>query len=82
MSKDNEEVLLKVRDFGWPEERYWDVTLITHSKGDFSLHMQTGEYHADAIDFARIILAKRGLVVGKSILLGPSGMYYEVRKAH
>ena len=76
----SEEVLLQVRDFGWPSQRFWPVTLITYKAGEMSLHMQTGEWHKDAIEFAGKILAKRGLSVGKEILLGPSGMYYEVKK--
>jgi hypothetical protein len=70
--------------FTWPEthvSRSMPVTFITYPSGGYSLHSQTGTHHKEAIEIASKMLAWRGLVVGKPILLGPSGQYYEVTKS-
>lgn len=77
--KPKEEVLFRY-PFPGTLAGFGDVTLITHTKGDYSLHLQTGEYHEYCLAIATQLLSWRGLSIGKPILLGPSGMYYVVHR--
>ena len=76
--KSKEEVLFRY-PFPGTLAGFGNVTLITHTKGDYSLHLQTGEYHERCLQIAKLLLSWRGLRIGNPILLGPSGMYYVVK---
>lgn len=80
---EHDEVLFTFRqwfDDYYPDGREFPVTLCGYPDSrQRDLHAQTGEGHEAAIEKAREILAKRGLVVNTlTYFVGPTGVYYDV----
>ena len=77
----SEEVLFKYPTHPAIGGGWGNVSLFMYDNGEVSLHCQTGEHHHRCIEIATELLKWRGLVVGKAVLLGPSGLYYTVASA-
>jgi len=74
-----EEVLFEVNGGSGFNNMILPVKLLNFSNGTFfQLHLQTGDFHQNAVALANTMLAERGLFIGNPLLIAPSGVYYEV----
>lgn len=76
MAADKEEVIAEVQSGSW--RCNMPVTLITWCSGKMNLHCQTGDHHPKALEVAKAILETRGLELGSALVIGGTGIYYEV----